>query len=250
MEFLYQRPTNDVQLRSKLLEVLQRSLENKYGAAAQAEEAAEAAGTEATQVTSNTGQVYNTIVKRAFDVRYKVGIPGAIMYLVLTIYFLRFCFVYVRRYAGLMILTILAPLVAIKQAILSLNGKSSNEFAKWLGDYTTTTFLQSIHALVFLTLITTAIDLALVNIGGFVVALLMLHAVTGITVLTTRIFNFNSAGGGGGNLISEVLTPGADSGPLLSSSTYLNVKTWQSIGKSFKGLKTSTVRTVDKIKEM
>ena len=45
-------------------------------------------------------------------------------------------------------------------------GKSSNEFGKWLGDYTTTTFLQSIHALVFLTLITTAIDLAMVGVGA------------------------------------------------------------------------------------
>ena len=224
---------------ARMLEILQDSLENKYGAEVDPDTG---------QPIGNTGQVYNTIVKRAFDVRYKVGIPGAIMYLVLTIYFLRFCFIYVRRYAGLMILTILAPLVAIKHAVLSLKGKSSNEFGKWLGDYTTTTFLQSIHALVFLTLITTAIDLALINIGGFIVALLMLHAVTHITVLATQIFNFNS-NGGGGSFISELLTPGADSAPLLTSSTYLNVKTWQSIGKSFKGLKNSAINTKDAIKD-
>lgn len=224
---------------AKMLEILQDSLANKYGAEVDPDTG---------QPIGNTGQVYNTIVKRAFDVRYKVGIPGAIMYLVLTIYFVRFCFIYVRRYAGLMILTILAPLVAIKHAVLSLNGKSSNEFSKWLGDYTTTTFLQSIHALVFLTLVTTAIDLALVNIGGFVIALLMLHAVTHITVLATQIFNFNS-NGGGGSFISELLVPGADSAPILSSSTYLNVKTWQSIGKSFKGLKNSAINTKDAIKD-
>ncbi len=224
---------------ARMLEILQDSLANKYGAEVDPD---------THQPIGNTGQVYNTIVKRAFDVRYKVGIPGAIMYLVLTIYFVRFCFIYVRRYAGLMILTVLAPLIAIKHAVLSLNGKSSNEFGKWLGDYTTTTFLQSIHALVFLTLITTAIDLALVNIAGFVVALLMLHAVTHITVLATQIFNFNS-NGGGGSFISELLTPGADSAPLLTSSTYLNVKTWQSIGKSFKGLKNSAINTKDAIKD-
>ena len=224
---------------ARMLEILQDSLSNKYGAEVDPD---------TNQPIGNTGQVYNTIVKRAFDVRYKVGIPGAIMYLVLTIYFIRFCFIYVRRYAGLMILTILAPLIAIKHAVLSLKGKSSNEFSKWLGDYTTTTFLQSIHALVFLTLVTTAIDLALVNIGGFVVALLMLHAVTHITVLATQIFNFNS-NGGGGSFISELLTPGADSAPLLTSSTYLNVKTWQSIGKSFKGLKNSAINTKDAIKD-
>ena len=227
-------------LNAKLLEVLQTSLENKYGAAIDPTTG---------QPMSNTGQVYNTIVKRAFDVRYKIGIPGAIMYLVLTIYFLRFCFVYVRRYAGLIILTILAPLVAIKNAILSLNGKSSSEFARWLGDYTTTTFIQSIHALVFLTLITTAIDLALVNIGGFIVALLMLHAVTKITALATQIFNFNSSGGGGNSFATELLTPGADSSPILSSSTYLSVKTWQSIGQSFKGLKNTAVRTKEHLKD-
>ena len=224
---------------ARMLEILQDSLANKYGAEVDPDTG---------QPIGNTGQVYNTIVKRAFDVRYKVGIPGAIMYLVLTIYFVRFCFIYVRRYAGLMILTILAPLIAIKHAVLSLKGKSSNEFGKWLGDYTTTTFLQSIHALVFLTLVTTAIDLALVNIGGFVVALLMLHAVTHITVLATQIFNFNS-NGGGGSFISELLTPGADSAPLLTSSTYLNIKTWQSIGKSFKGLKNSAINTKDAIKD-
>ena len=224
---------------SRMLEILQDSLTNKYSSQIDPDTG---------KPMSNTGQVYNTIVKRAFDVRYKIGIPGAIMYLVLTIFFIRFCFIYVRRYAGIIILTILAPLVAIKQAILSLNGKNSNEFGRWLGDYITTTFLQSIHALVFLTLITSAIDLALTNIAGFVVALLMLHAVTHITVLATQIFNFNS-NGGRGSLISQLLTPGEETAPLLTASTYLNVKTWQSIGKSFKGIKTSTVHTVDKIKE-
>ena len=224
---------------SRMLEILQDSLTNKYSSQIDPDTG---------KPMSNTGQVYNTIVKRAFDVRYKIGIPGAIMYLVLTIFFIRFCFIYVRRYAGIIILTILSPLVAIKQAILSLNGKNSNEFGRWLGDYITTTFLQSIHALVFLTLITSAIDLALTNIAGFVVALLMLHAVTHITVLATQIFNFNS-NGGRGSLISQLLTPGEETAPLLTASTYLNVKTWQSIGKSFKGIKTSTVHTVDKIKE-
>ena len=225
---------------SRMLEILQDSLTKKYDSQIDPDTG---------QPMSNTGQVYNTIVKRAFDVRYKIGIPGAIMYLVLTIFFIRFCFIYVRRYAGIIILTILAPLVAIKQAILSLNGKNSNEFGRWLGDYITTTFLQSIHALVFLTLITSAIDLALTNIAGFVVALLMLHAVTQITVLATQIFNFNSNGGGRGSLISQLLTPGEETAPLLTASTYLSVKTWQNIGKSFKGIKTSTVHTVDKIKE-
>ena len=225
---------------SRMLEILQDSLTKKYSSQIDPDTG---------QPMSNTGQVYNTIVKRAFDVRYKIGIPGAIMYLVLTIFFIRFCFIYVRRYAGIIILTILAPLVAIKQAILSLNGKNSNEFGRWLGDYITTTFLQSIHALVFLTLITSAIDLALTNIAGFVVALLMLHAVTQITVLATQIFNFNSNGGGRGSLISQLLTPGEETAPLLTASTYLSVKTWQNIGKSFKGIKTSTVHTVDKIKE-
>ena len=224
---------------SRMLEILQDSLTKKYDSQIDPDTG---------QPMSNTGQVYNTIVKRAFDVRYKIGIPGAIMYLVLTIFFIRFCFIYVRRYAGIIILTILAPLVAIKQAILSLNGKNSNEFGRWLGDYITTTFLQSIHALVFLTLITSAIDLALTNIAGFVVALLMLHAVTQITVLATQIFNFNS-NGGRGSLISQLLTPGEETAPLLTASTYLSVKTWQNIGKSFKGIKTSTVHTVDKIKE-
>ena len=224
---------------AKMLELLHDSLISKYDSQIDPDTGLP---------MSNTGQVYNTIVKRAFDIRYKIGIPGAIMYLVLTIYFIRFCFIYVRRYAGLIILTILAPLVAVKQALLSVRGKNSNEFGRWLGDYITTTFLQSIHALVFLTLITSAIDLALTNIGGFVIALLMLHAVTHITVLATQIFNFNS-NGGGGSFISELVTPGADSGPILTSSTYLSVKTWQAVGKSFKGIKDSTVHTVEKIKD-
>ena len=224
---------------AKMLELLHNSLISKYDSQIDPDTGLP---------MSNTGQVYNTIVKRAFDIRYKIGIPGAIMYLVLTIYFIRLCFIYVRRYAGLIILTILAPLVAVKQALLSVRGKNSNEFGRWLGDYITTTFLQSIHALVFLTLITSAIDLALTNIGGFVIALLMLHAVTHITVLATQIFNFNS-NGGGQSFISELVTPGADSGPILTSSTYLSVKTWQAVGKSFKGIKDSTVHTVEKIKD-
>lgn len=224
---------------AKMLELLHDSLISKYDSQIDPDTGLP---------MSNTGQVYNTIVKRAFDIRYKIGIPGAIMYLVLTIYFIRFCFIYVRRYAGLIILTILAPLVAVKQALLSVRGKNSNEFGRWLGDYITTTFLQSIHALVFLTLITSAIDLALTNIGGFVIALLMLHAVTHITVLATQIFNFNS-NGGGQSFISELVTPGADSGPILTSSTYLSVKTWQAVGKSFKGIKDTTVHTVEKIKD-
>lgn len=224
-------------LNQSLLNVMSDSLSAKYGTQQD----------EDGNTLSNNGQLYNTIVKRAFDVRFSIGIPATILYLVLVVYFIKYFFVYVRRYATVLILTILAPLVAIKHALLSVNGKGSSEFKKWLSDYITAVFLQSIHALVYVTLIATSFDLALENVAGFLIAMVMLHGVSKITDLASQIFSFSGGKGGSGSIIGDILHPGADS-PLMSGRMIFDIAAWKKFHGEFKGLKANAIRFKDGIK--
>lgn len=149
--------------------------------------------------TSNSkiGKIYETIKRRAYDVRFSIGMPATVMYVVLVIFFVRYFLVYVRRYFTVMILIIIAPFITVKYAIESTGKKESGAIRAWIYDFTINVFLQSIHALIYTSLISIGLDLASTNIMGFIIALIIMNFSLEASSIFTKIFKFAGTNGTG-----------------------------------------------------
>ena len=147
--------------------------------------------------------IYETIITRTKDLRWSVGIPAAIMYWVLVIYFLMFLWVYLKRLFTVLILIIVAPFVGTKYAIDSAGkGKKSKIFLTWLYEFTMNVLLQSVHALLYVVLMNVAIELALTSIFGIILALIFINFILKADKIFMNIFNF-----GRSKLVRDIAEP-------------------------------------------
>ena len=144
---------------------------------------------------SNTEEntIYETIRTRAWDPRMYIGIPATIMFLVLIVYFYRFLWVYIKRYFAVMILIIIAPFICAKYAFDGAKGKRGSSLSNWMYDFTMNVLLQTVHALVYTVLMSLAVELAVTNVWGFILALVFIHFILKADKIFFQIFNFNRA---------------------------------------------------------
>ena len=103
---------------------------------------------------SENGQeisLYETVRSMAYEPKSRTGMAGAVFYIILIYYCLRFLLVYFRRYLTLVILALISPFVAVMYAITKINkkGKGGEIFGNWLRDFMYTTWIQSVHALIY-----------------------------------------------------------------------------------------------------
>lgn len=135
--------------------------------------------------------IYDTIRTRAYDFRASIGLTGMIMYLTLVIIWIRFLWVYIKRLFTILILVIIAPFIGAKYAIDSSSGKKGNSFTSWLYDFTMNVLLQAVHALVYVALIASALELSLKSIMGFVIALVFFNFMLKSDEIFRNIFSFD-----------------------------------------------------------
>ncbi len=139
---------------------------------------------------SNENELYETIRTRAHDIRFTVGIPGMFMYITLIFMFVKFAWMYVKRYFTIIILIIMAPFTAGKYAYDSASGKRSNVFSSWLYQFTTNVIIQSAHALLYTCIVGVALQLSLNNLTSFIVALVFLNFMLSADKIVLRLFKF------------------------------------------------------------
>lgn len=137
--------------------------------------------------------IYDTIESRAYDFRASVGIPALIMYVALAIIFFRFLWVYIKRSFTILILVIVAPFIGAKYAIDSASGKKGNSFRSWLYDFTFNVLIQTVHALVYTTIMTVAISMAFESITGYIIALIFMNFMLSADEIFRNIFNFDKS---------------------------------------------------------
>lgn len=137
--------------------------------------------------------IYDTIRTRAFSISFSSGITGMIMYLFLVIIWAKFIWVYIKRTMTVMLLIIIAPFISVKYAIDSATGKKSSMLADWLYDFSMNVFLQSVHAIIYTTLVSSAIVLSMQSIMGFIIALIVLNFMVKADELFRSIFSFDRA---------------------------------------------------------
>ena len=94
-----------------------------------------------------------------------------IIYVVLVIYTVIFCFTYLKRVIYIAFLTLIAPLVAITYPIDKIGDGKAQAFSMWLKEYIFNLLIQPIHLILYTILVTSAIKFASKNIFYVVVAL-------------------------------------------------------------------------------
>ena len=95
----------------------------------------------------------------------------SIIYVVLVIYTLIFCFTYLKRVIYMAFLTIIAPLVAVTYPIDKMNDGKAQAFDSWFKEYIFNLLIQPLHLILYYILIGSAMHFAANNIFYVVLAL-------------------------------------------------------------------------------
>lgn len=142
---------------------------------------------------ADLSSMYTLIKTRSYDIRFSIGTPAIIMYISLLIIWTKFIFAYIKRLFRVVLYIILAPLVIAKYAFDSASGKSSKTFTNWLQKFTTQVFIQSIHCVVYVVFIKTAIQISTENVLGFILALVFMNFMLSADDIFVNIFNFDAS---------------------------------------------------------
>ena len=113
-----------------------------------------------------------------------------IIYVVLVIYTVMFCFTYLKRVIYMAFLTVIAPLVAITYPIDKMNDGKAQAFDMWLKEYIFNLLIQPLHLILYMILIGSAMKFAATNIFYAVIALGFLIPAE---KLLRRFFGFEKA---------------------------------------------------------
>lgn len=135
--------------------------------------------------------IYETIRTRAYDFRFSVSLPATIMYIVLFIIWLKFLWVYIKRSFTILILVVIAPFIGAKYAIDCTRGKKGSSFSSWLYDFILNVLLQTVHAIIYTVLMTSALKFAFTSIIGFIIALILMNFMLDADEIFRDIFNFS-----------------------------------------------------------
>lgn len=119
--------------------------------------------------------LYETVRTKAYELKFTSGMAGTVMYMVLVYLMIRYIFIYMKRYLTINILAVIAPIIGITYSIDKIKDSKSQSFSAWLQDFTFTTLLQSVHALIYTMFIPIALDASEENIGGIIFAFILLN---------------------------------------------------------------------------
>ena len=99
------------------------------------------------------------------------AIGWKLIFVVLVIYTFIFVFTYVKRVVYMAFLTLIAPLVALTYPIDKLNDGKAQAFNTWFKEYIFNLLIQPMHLIIYIVLISSAMDFAAKNIVYVIVAL-------------------------------------------------------------------------------
>ena len=119
--------------------------------------------------------IYSTIRTRTLEPIWKISWPAVVIYITLVIMWIRFIWTYFKRTFSVMFLIILAPLVVGRYAIEGASGRGSKTVTNWIQKFSTSVFIQSIHAMSYVIFVGPVIVYALDNLGAFIIALFFLN---------------------------------------------------------------------------
>ncbi len=140
------------------------------------------------------------------------AVPATIVYIVLTIYLIKFILLYLKRLLKIIILTLMAPVIAIGYSIDKIKDNKSQSLSAWMKQYIFNVFVQLVHALtfvVFMGIIRTIIGnyelLHPAIITRMIIMLVLLNFMLKSEKIVKKIFGMNKKGTSVGEVAGESL---------------------------------------------
>ena len=144
--------------------------------------------------------LYEAVRTRAYDPKLINGTTGTIMYITLVIFAWRFAWMYLKRYFTLIVLTLMAPAVAFAYALQKVFAGKAKAWSTWLNEYIVNTFIQTVHAILYASFVSTALIVSLDSIAGMVVGLIIMNFMLKADKVFRKIFKMST----GGSLLDRV----------------------------------------------
>lgn len=145
--------------------------------------------------------LYESARTRAYSLKLTDGFTGLIIYGVLVYYAWRFAIMYFKRIVNIVILTLLAPVVSGSYAFNKVMSGKSKIFSTWLSEYIMNVSVQTIHAVIYVSFMSTALLLSLESISGVVLAIILLNFMVKADKILRQIFRL---AGGKGSLAGDM----------------------------------------------
>ena len=138
--------------------------------------------------TANEGIIVQAVKPNGGSIKFKTNIIGfirfnaqsksmydaiaySILYLALVIYTCIFTFMYFKRFLYMAFLTMIAPLVALTYPIDKVGDGKAQAFNMWFKEYIMNLILQPVHLILYVSLISSAMELVKSNIIYALVAM-------------------------------------------------------------------------------
>lgn len=147
--------------------------------------------------------LYESARTRAYSVSILDGIAGTIIYGALVYYAWKYALIYLRRLLNIMILTIISPVVAGTYAFNKTMSGGAPIFSNWLKEYIVNVIIQAFHAIIYITMVSTAFELALQSLLGAALSIVLLSTMSKFGELLRQLFNVS---GGSGSLFEEMVS--------------------------------------------
>jgi len=141
---------------------------------------------------------------------FSAKIPYLIIYTALSVFSLKFTFVYLKRVLYMAFLTIISPIVALTYPLDKMEGKARG-FEMWLKEYMYNALLQPMHYILYYILVTSSLTLAAKNP---IYAIIAISFVAQGEKLLKQIFGINKAKEGTVGGLTRSFTTGAMVGAL------------------------------------
>ena len=138
--------------------------------------------------------VYDAARTRAYDPKLINGTTGMILYLTLVVFAWRFSWMYLKRYFTLIILTLMGPAVAFAYAIQKVFTGKAKSWSTWFNEYIVNIFIQTVHAIIYSSCVSTALVISLDSIAGMIVAFILMNFMLKADKIFRKIFKMSSDG--------------------------------------------------------
>lgn len=169
-------------------------------------EAANSNGNEVTEITKKEFSVkektnedleisiYEAARTRAYDAKLINGTTGMVLYATLVFFAFRFSLMYLKRYLTIIALTLMAPGVGFAYAIQKALSGKSKAFGNWMKEYIMNVIIQTVHALLYSSFVSTALVVSLDSVSGMILAFILLNFMLKADKLFRKIFKMSSEG--------------------------------------------------------
>ena len=148
--------------------------------------------------------LYESTITKAYEVKFKPGTIGMILYIMLVYYAYKFTLVYLKRYVNVLVLILIAPIVCCFYAFKKVLTGKGVTLKKWFKEFIYNVFLQSLHATMYATLVGLSIKFSAdgESFVGAIITMILFAVIFKVDKLVRKLFN--SVGGDTSIAISKI----------------------------------------------